>query len=134
MAMVRCRLDPMTHMPLPMQQLKTLLLVCAGRSMTSSGLAEELGVGPATMTGLTDRLAERGLVRRVSVPGDRRVRLVEPTDAGQDLVRAVTGFDHGHMADIVDRLDDDELAALATGIAAVRRAVESLGDGGSTDR
>jgi DNA-binding MarR family transcriptional regulator len=126
MAMVRARLDPMTSMPLPMQQLKLLLLVCANSPTTSRALAEELGVGAAAMTGLIHRLVQRGLVVREQVEGDRRVRWIRSTVAGEQLVRAVTGFDHGHQRELVDRLSTDELAALSTGMAAVRRAVEEL--------
>ena len=129
MAMVRARLDPMTFMPLPMQQLKLLLLVCANPPATSRTLAAELGVGAATMTGLIDRLVERGLVVRVEVQQDRRVRSIRSTVAGEQLVRDVTGFDHGHQREILDRLSTDELAALSTGMAAVRRAVEDLARG-----
>lgn len=125
MAMVRRRLDPMTQMALPIQQLKLMLLVCAGPSKTSQDLARELGVGAATMTGLIDRLVERGLLVRVPVPQDRRVRQIEATDAGSKLARDVTSFDHGHVRQIVDRLSTDELAALSTGMAAVRRAIET---------
>lgn len=126
MAMVLRRLDPMTDMPLPTQQLRVLLVICASSSLTTQHLAEQIGVGAATMTGLVDRLIERGLVVRVEVPHDRRVRLVEATDAGQRLVRGVTSFGHGHLARIVERLSRDELAALACGMAAVRRVVEHL--------
>jgi DNA-binding MarR family transcriptional regulator len=128
MAMVRRRLDPMMQMPLPMQQLKLVLLVCAGPSRTSRELAGELGVGAATMTGLVDRLAERGLLVRVPVPEDRRVRHIEATVAGQELARAVTSFDHGHIREIVDQLSTADLAALSTGMAAVRRALEKNSD------
>jgi DNA-binding MarR family transcriptional regulator len=128
MAMVRRRLDPMMQMPLPMQQLKLVLLVCAGPSKTSHDLAGELGVGAATMTGLVDRLVERGLLVRVPVHEDRRARHIEATEAGLELARAVTSFDHGHIREIVDQLSTADLAALSTGMAAVRRALEKNSD------
>lgn len=126
MAMILRRLDPMADMPLPIQQLRVLLVICASPSLTTQRLAEQIGVGAATMTGLVDRLIERDLVVRVEVAHDRRVRLVEATEAGQRLARSVTSFDHGHLAQIVEGLSDDELAALATGMSAVRRVVEQL--------
>lgn len=134
MAMVRRRLDPMTQMQLSIQQLKLVLLVCAGPSKTSRDLARDLGVGAATMTGLVDRLVERGLLVRVPVPEDRRVRHIEATAAGQELARAVTSFDHGHIREIVDQLSTADLAALSAGMAAVRRALEKNSDRATGDR
>lgn len=129
MAMILRRLDPMTDMALPIQQLKVLLVICASPPLKAQRLAERIGVGAATMTGLVDRLIERKLVVRVEVAHDRRVRLVEATEAGQQLARSVTSFGHGHLAQIVERLSQDELTALSTGMAAVRRVVEELPDG-----
>lgn len=126
MGLVRRRLDPMTEMPLPIQQLKLLLLVCASPRTTSQVLSDMLGVGAATVSGLIDRLVARGFLTRVPVPTDRRVRLIEATGAGRQLAREVTSFDHGHLSEIVQELTTEELAALSVGMAAVRRAVERL--------
>lgn len=129
MGMIVRHLDPMTDMVVPIQQLKVLLLICASPSFTTQQLAGRVGVSPATMTGLVDRLIERGLVVRVEVAHDRRVRLIEATVDGERLARSVTGFGHGHIAQIVQRLSNDDLTALSTAMSAVRRVVEELPDG-----
>ncbi len=36
----------------------------------------------SNMTGIVDRLEERGLVQRTAAEGDRRVKLIAPTDEG----------------------------------------------------
>lgn len=128
MGMIVRHLDPMTDMVVPIQQLKVLLLVCATPNFTTQRLAGRVGVSPATMTGLVDRLIERGLVVRVDVARDRRVRLVQATEEGERLARSVTSFGHGHIAQIVQRLSHEDLAALSTGMTAVRRVVEGLPD------
>ena len=39
----------------------------------------------SNMTGIVDRMEERGLVRRTSAEGDRRVKLIELTEEGADV-------------------------------------------------
>ena len=44
----------------------------------------------SNMTGIVDRLEERGLVRRTAAEGDRRVKLIELTERGQELREEMT--------------------------------------------
>ena len=45
-------------------------------------LAAMMHCDNSNMTGIVDRMEERGLVRRASAEGDRRVKLIELTDEG----------------------------------------------------
>jgi MarR family transcriptional regulator, organic hydroperoxide resistance regulator len=51
-------------------------------------LADRLNCDASNVTGIVDRLEERDLVERQIVPGDRRVKRLVLTDAGQELRRA----------------------------------------------
>jgi MarR family transcriptional regulator, organic hydroperoxide resistance regulator len=46
-------------------------------------LAALMGCDNSNMTGIVDRMEERGLVRRASAEGDRRVKLIELTEDGK---------------------------------------------------
>ena len=48
-------------------------------------LAQYMHCDSSNITGIVDRLEERGLVERQAAEGDRRVRLVALTDAGRDM-------------------------------------------------
>lgn len=50
---------------------------------TLRALAERLAADPPYVTLIVDDLVERGLVRRMPHPGDRRAKLVELTAAGR---------------------------------------------------
>jgi DNA-binding MarR family transcriptional regulator len=55
------------------------------RGLISAGrLATEAGLTTGAVTAVLDRLEERGLVRRVADPGDRRRILVEVTEAQRE--------------------------------------------------
>ncbi|HEU5483276.1 MAG TPA: MarR family transcriptional regulator [Microlunatus sp.] len=57
-----------------------------GRRLSPGQLLKETMVTSGTMTNRVDRLAARGLVTRAPHPDDRRVVLVELTDAGRQAV------------------------------------------------
>ena len=50
-------------------------------------LSERLGVHPATVTSIVDRLEQQDLVRRTRREGDRRIVLAELQPAGRELVQ-----------------------------------------------
>lgn len=86
-----------------------------------SELGEPLGMSPRSMTVLVDGLAKEGLVRRVSHPHDRRIKLVELTKAGRrvaeqelapSLAAAATLFndftpeERGQLLRLLEKLTD----------------------------
>jgi DNA-binding MarR family transcriptional regulator len=62
-----------------------------------------------TMTGIVDRLAKMGLVRRSRSQADRRVVLVEATPGGNDLVRQARHILLAEGIRVYDIISDDEL-------------------------
>jgi DNA-binding MarR family transcriptional regulator len=58
----------------------------AGEPLPANVLAERLLVTGASITSLVDTLERRGLVRRVRPDSDRRVVLIELTDAAQPVI------------------------------------------------
>ena len=52
-------------------------------------LAERMGVEAMTVTGFLDRLEAKQLVRRIADPDDRRAKLVQVTDAADDVLAAI---------------------------------------------
>ncbi len=62
-------------------------------SVDQRTLAATIGQDTSTIGGVVDRLEARGLLQRNASPGDRRVRLLTLTEAGQELlVRAIPGM------------------------------------------
>jgi DNA-binding MarR family transcriptional regulator len=72
-------------------QLHALYLLGEPRSMGE--LAQRLVCDASNVTGLVDRLESRGLIERRPGPGDRRVRMLVLTPAGEELrARALARF------------------------------------------
>ncbi|KAA0233010.1 MAG: hypothetical protein JJLCMIEE_03114 [Acidimicrobiales bacterium] len=64
-----------------------LLLLAEGLAM--GAVAERMGCDPSNVTGLADRLQERGLVERHRSSSDRRVSELTRTPAGERLLLAM---------------------------------------------
>ncbi len=74
-------------------------------------VAATLACDSSNLTGITDRLEERGLVQRTSDEKDRRIKLLVLTEEGQRLRREVVARLHQPPA-AIDNLTDEDLGAL----------------------
>jgi DNA-binding MarR family transcriptional regulator len=110
-----------------MQQFRVLLLLSTEGPVTHGDLAQALGVGLATVTGLVDRLVSRGLAHRTTDPDDRRVRRVGLSADGTALLEEVGTAGQEVRARMLSAIDLDALRGLERGLAALRAAVERDG-------
>ncbi len=78
-------------------EVRALFRILEGGSLTPRALANSLDLNSGSVTALLDRLEADSLVQRVAHPSDRRMLVVELTDAG----RAMTGRWMSTYADIV---------------------------------
>jgi len=72
----------------PQQMIALRMLGSGPRKM--SDLAHALFCDNSNVTGIVDRLEERGLVRREAAEGDRRVKLLVLTDEGEHMRVEIT--------------------------------------------
>src|SRR5919202_2620965 len=71
------------------QQIMTLKALGQKGPIPMSELAGTLQCDTSNVTGIVDRLADRGLVVRAAALHDRRVKLLELTDRGAELGREI---------------------------------------------
>jgi DNA-binding MarR family transcriptional regulator len=103
---------PMAFPPdLTMRQLHVLVAASQPEGVAIHELATALGTSAPTASGLVNRLAAKGLVTRVEDDTDRRVRHVQLTEEGQETLTALDSAYEHILAEMVDLLDADELAA-----------------------
>ena len=107
------------------RQLAVLFMIREGVSSPAS-IAQQMGITRAVVTGLLDRLEERGLIRRDPDPGDRRRLRIVMTAAGLD---ASERLGHAVVEDMAAELgvsSPAERAALTTALALLERKIEML--------
>jgi DNA-binding MarR family transcriptional regulator len=106
------RSDPLLAANLTMPQLKILLILSLREGASGQELTGVMGVSLATITGIIDRLVAQDLVTRREDPRDRRVRRVELTPAGQELIDGIMTAGATHQRRLLERLDPTELATV----------------------
>lgn len=97
-----------------------------GTGVTPSELARELGVTSGSVTRLVDELEGRGLIQRRRSDHDRRVIRLSITPLGDEAVAASRGVVADVWRQILSAIDEPERCHLATALATLVRAAETL--------
>jgi DNA-binding MarR family transcriptional regulator len=96
-----------------------MLAVLEDREIGMLQLASILELEKSSTTGLVDRAVRRGLVRRVTVPGNRRAVNVTVTPAGRELFRTARSSVHAEiiaMSESLGKADRDRLRSSVTAL------------------
>jgi DNA-binding MarR family transcriptional regulator len=94
-------------------ELKALDVLMRDGAMSAKALGQRLGMHPATMTGILDKLENAGWVTRERNPDDRRVVLIQPVrERVGEIVKLFTGM-NAMAGSLLDRYDMDKLQAIA---------------------
>jgi DNA-binding MarR family transcriptional regulator len=104
---------PLLNVNLTMSQLKVLIILSHLGGASGQDLARRTGFGLATLTGIVDRLIAQDLVSRGEDPRDRRVRRIELTPAGAELIDRLTTAGEEHHRRMLRHLDGHDLELVA---------------------
>jgi len=100
------------------------MIAKSDEALSQRALADLVGVEGPSMVSMLDRLERDGFVVRTPSALDRRVKLVQLTDAGRNIFDEVrkeaTAFRAGLLAD----LDPEALAAAAVLLEALKKRIE----------
>jgi DNA-binding MarR family transcriptional regulator len=112
----------------PASGLALSILADAAAPLHPHQIAERLIISRATVTGLMDSLERRGYVTRTQHPSDRRMLLIEPTDAGRQVADAFRPVVHAQeklwMA-ALNTGEQEELVQLLQRVQASLNAADS---------
>lgn len=101
-----------------------LSLVVQFPNITQTGLSKLLGIERSGLVAIIDDLEQRGLVKRVPVPGDRRVQALMPTKAGVQALTEATAAVYRHE----DALFEDFTTEERDSLMALLRKIRVLGE------
>jgi DNA-binding MarR family transcriptional regulator len=97
----------------------TLVTDADEEGVTMKDLAQRLGVSPAVLTGIVDRLEEKGWIRRQLHSSDRRSTVVIPTvDEDSEIMRVLHALD-APLRRVANSISDDAAAVVRTMTAAM---------------
>jgi MarR family transcriptional regulator, organic hydroperoxide resistance regulator len=109
---------------LTVAQLKSLFFISNEGSTNIRKLAIALGVTPANVTGIVDRMLQQDLISRTENSEDRRMLLLQVTDKGRALVMDLRERQMSQLTDVLDNLDEGELAKVTLGLSILLKACE----------
>jgi len=100
------------------------MIAKSGEPMSQRALADLVGVEGPSMVSMLDRLERDGLVTRAASPPDRRVKLVQLTDAGKTIYAEVLKEASPFRADLLARLDPQALASATLLLETLKKRIE----------
>jgi DNA-binding MarR family transcriptional regulator len=107
-------------------QISILLTVVRYGPMRPGALAEFEGLNPTMLSRVLALLVERGVVRRIPDPDDRRAAQVEATAAGRRLRERMRKERNDKLGPLLAELDDADQRALIDALPALEALVELL--------
>lgn len=102
--------------------------------VTMKDLAQSLGVSPAVLTGIVDRLEEKGWIRRQLHRTDRRSTVVIPTVDEESEVLAVLRALDEPLRKVANSLPDDAAAVVRTLTAAMEAELRNFDPDAAMDQ
>jgi DNA-binding MarR family transcriptional regulator len=88
-------------------------------------LASELGVSPAAVVPVCDRLAQQGWIERARDENDRRIIWLQLTPSGLELVDGFAGRGKARLTSALLRMTEEDRAGLVRSLEALAMALES---------
>jgi DNA-binding MarR family transcriptional regulator len=101
------------------------MLATSGR-MPMSRLAEQLDVSLPNVTGIVERMVERGMVERSRPEDDRRVVEVRICPSGRALLDEIDMVKRQQMANVINRLSPEQQERALRTFTELRIATEEL--------
>ena len=110
-------------------QLKVIMLLFTDGPARIGVLASSLDMPLSVMTGIADRLVERGMLVRESDPSDRRVTICKLSESSKGLMRRLTGLELAKVAKGLSGMPPQELRLITQAMEAILRDAEAAGSG-----
>ena len=111
-------------MDLPLRQFKVCLALY-GQSRSMSEIGRQLNLSPSAVTQMSDRLERRGLIERVFLDEDRRVRKLRLTTKGQKIVRSREQKQLRRISQVLESLGSEDLGKTIAGLEILARGCTS---------
>jgi DNA-binding MarR family transcriptional regulator len=108
-----------------MAQLHVLHAVRRRGRVSGRQLAAELGVSPAAVVPVCDRLAQQGWIERIRDESDRRINWLQLTPSGLELVDGFAGRGKARITSALLRMSDEDRAALVRSLDTLATAMEA---------
>jgi len=111
---------------LSMPQFSVLMQLHHKGACGMSEISERFEVTPAAASQLVDKLVQHGFIMREEDPHDRRAKLLNLTDKGQELVRQGIEERYHWMDQLAEKLTVEEQAQVGEALMLLTRAAQEM--------
>ena len=105
---------------------KLLMLISNNEGKSMSEYSCMAGIKKSSFTMVTDKLVEKGLVKREWMPGDRRKTVLTLTDQGQEIKNTV----HAQLSEQIDKrlslLPEEDIRKLSDALTTIQEVTDKL--------
>jgi DNA-binding MarR family transcriptional regulator len=106
------------------QSLVIKCLYSANSPLSSATMSRSLCVTPANMTGIIDRLEQKGLVHRLKKQGDRRQTLIELSDKGKEYGEKLPDLIEAKLIEGLGNLNPTEIYGIYSAFSNIISIIE----------
>lgn len=106
-------------------QFEVITVLGKAGSMHCGALGDATLITKGTLTGVLDRLEQKGWIQRETAPSDRRSVLVTLTHAGQALYEQLSRGPQANFHMVLDSLDETFTQNLSASLLKLRQALEA---------
>lgn len=110
---------------LTLTQFRALRVVTEQTPVTITGVAQELGINPSSVTRACDRLVALDLLQRAQNPLNRRETLLAPTARGRHIVDRVDHDRRAVLTGVLDGLGPGARQAVVDALKTFTKAAEN---------
>ena len=114
--------SPWLNLDLTLPQVKVLIVLWGREPMRMSELSQMIGTNLSSLTGIVDRLVERDLVERRSDLEDRRIVLVQLSEAGRSQVSQIISFGQARIGALLERVETSNLRVINQAMQILQQA------------
>jgi DNA-binding MarR family transcriptional regulator len=107
---------------------QALVRVVDADGLTGADIGRMLGMTSSSTTELADRLETAGMINRTRSPSDRRLVILKPTARGRRLVQRALAPALTAVAEVLEDLNEHELALVDQFLDRVHERLASLSD------
>lgn len=98
-------------------------LYSSSEAYSSSALSRELDVTPPNITGIIDRLEEKGIVERKKTENDRRTSKIELTEKGMELAKNLPNIAELKLLRGLKDLSHTEVYGIYSGLSTISKVI-----------
>ncbi|HYD96981.1 MAG TPA: MarR family transcriptional regulator [Noviherbaspirillum sp.] len=102
-------------------QFSVLSALAGEATLSCKALGEQASITKGSLTGVVDRLEQKGLARRMTSPQDRRSSTVNLTDEGRATFERVASTHFACLQKAFEGIDQAELAHIEAGLRRIRQ-------------